>query len=400
MSTLGSRVWMCATLLLVTTVGAQTFPKSQLSVWNAQPDISAFERVENERLAAAQQAINQIVAVSGSRTIENTLAPFDEATRLLNTAGYFSSLMQQVHPDAAYRDHATAMTTKVSSAATALALNRDVYKALSSLDVSKADAATRYYVQRQLLEFRLAGVDKDDATREKIHKLQDRLTDDLSMFDRNISDDVRSVEVADVSELDGLPQDYIDSHKPGADGKIRITTNYPDLFPPMTFAKSDALRLRLWEAFESRAYPKNRDVLMDMMQTRYEIAKLIGYTSWADYSAADKMIVNGNNIAKFIKDLDATTRPLAQREFAILLAEKQKTDPGATQILGYESGHISELLRRSNYSFDSQSVRPYLPYNQVKKGIMDTASHPIPCQFPAGDGRPCMGPRGGDLGRD
>ncbi len=45
--------------------------------------------------------------------------------------------MQQVHPDAAYRDHATAMTTKVSGAQTALSLNRDVYKAMASLDVSK-----------------------------------------------------------------------------------------------------------------------------------------------------------------------------------------------------------------------------------------------------------------------
>jgi thimet oligopeptidase len=374
MSNLGSRVWMCVTMLFVTSVGAQTFPKSQPSVWSAKPDISAFEKVENDRLAAAQQAIDQIVAVKGSRTIENTLAPFDEATRQLNTAAYFSGLMQQLHPDAAYRDHATAMTTKVSSAATSLALNQDVYKALSSLDVSKTDAATRYYVKRQLLEFRLAGVDKDDATRDKIHKLQDRLTDALSKFDRNISDDVKTVEVADVSELEGLPQDYIDNHKPGADGKIHITTNYPDLFPPMTFAKSGARRQRLWDAFVSRAYPKNRDVLMDMMQTRYEIATLIGYSNWADYSAADKMIVNGNNIAKFIKDLDAATRPLAQREFASLLAEKRKTDPGATQIISYEAGYLSELLRRSNYRFDSQSVRPYLPYNQVKKGIMDTAA--------------------------
>jgi thimet oligopeptidase len=53
------------------------------------------------------------------------------------------------------------MTTKVRSAQTTLSLNRDVCQALASLDALKADAATRYYVQRQLLEFRLAGVDKD-----------------------------------------------------------------------------------------------------------------------------------------------------------------------------------------------------------------------------------------------
>jgi thimet oligopeptidase len=359
---------------LATAVAAQEMPKDQPPLWSAKPDVAAFEKTENDRLSAAQRAIDQIVAVQGSRTLENTLVPYDEAVRQLNSAVYFSTLMQQVHPDAEFRDHATGMTTKASSAQTALSLNRDVYHALSGLDLSNADPATRYYMQRQLLEFRLAGVGKDDATRAKLRKLQDQLTEDQSKFDRNISDDPRSVEVADAKELDGMPQDYIDNHKPGADGKIHITTNYPDLFPPLTFAKSDGLRRRLWEAFNTRAYPKNRDVLLDMMRTRHEIATLVGYSSWADYNSADKMIMNGGNIAKFIQALDATTRPVAQREFAMLLAEKRKTDPEATEIPDYDFFRISELVRRTQYDFDSQTVRPYLPYNQVKKGIMDTAA--------------------------
>jgi len=39
--------------------------------------------------------------------------------------------------------------------------------------------------------------------------------------------------------------------------------------------------------------PQNRDVLMNMLRTRYEIASALGYKSWADYNAADKMIGNG-----------------------------------------------------------------------------------------------------------
>src|SRR5271165_5712452 len=104
------------------------------------------------------------------------------------------------------------MTSKVGAAGAALALNQGVYKALAALDVSGADPATRYYVQRQLLEFHLAGVDKDDATREKLKKLRDQLSEDQSRFGRNISDDVKVIEIADASELDGMPQDYIDSH--------------------------------------------------------------------------------------------------------------------------------------------------------------------------------------------
>jgi len=355
-------------------VAAQEPPQNQPPVWSAKPGIAAFETVENGRIAAAQQAIDQIVAVKGPRTIENTLVPYDEATRQLNAAAYFADLVQKVNPDAAFRDRATAMFVKVSGLATSLSLNRDVYQALSALDVSKSDSATRYYVQRQLLEFRLAGVDKDDATRAKLKKLQDQLTEDQSMFDRNISDDQKTVMVASASELDGLPQDYIDNHKPGADGKIKITTNYPDLFPVLEYAKSDALRRSMWEAWNTRAYPKNREVLIDMMQTRYQIATLIGYSSWADYNAADKMMENGNNIAKFIADLNTAARPVAEREFAMLLAEKQKTDPKATEIHSYEGFRLGELVRRSQYDFNSERVRPYLPYPQVKKGVLDTAA--------------------------
>jgi thimet oligopeptidase len=75
-------------------------------LWGSKPDVTAFEKMENAHLAAAQHSIDQIVEVSGARTIENTLAPFDEATQQLNAASYFSGLMQQVHPDAAFRDSA------------------------------------------------------------------------------------------------------------------------------------------------------------------------------------------------------------------------------------------------------------------------------------------------------
>lgn len=372
MSRVASAVFLA--ILLAISSAAQTGPSSQATVWATRPDAAAFEKMVNDRLTAGQRSIDKIVAVKGARTIENALAPYDEALRQVNSGNYLANLMFQVHPDAAFRDRATAMTQKATAVLTALSLNRDVYQALASLDLSQADAPTRYYVQRQLLEFRLAGVDKDDATRARLKQLNDDLTGEVTLYERNIADDQRSVDVFNAAELEGLPQDYIDRHKPGADGKIRITTDYPDIFPVLKFGENQELRRRLYEQFDNRAYPKNRDLLQKMMQTRYEIATLLGYSSWADYNAADKMAVNGQNIANFIRDLDAAARPVAEREFAMLLAEKRKTDPGAKEIWEYESGYIREQLRRSQYNFDSQSVRPYLPYASVKKGIMDTAA--------------------------
>jgi thimet oligopeptidase len=369
---------LCALGLIITSaaaaVDAQDVLHTQPPIWSAKPDVTAFEKIENDRLDAAQRLIDKIVAVKGPRTIDNTLASYDEALSQINAAFYFSSLMEAVHPDAAFRDRATAMTRKVSVLQTALSLNRGVYQALAAIPVTHAEPATQYYLRRQLLEFRLAGVDKDDAARARLKVLNDQLTEETSAFERNINDAQTSVEVRDAAQLAGLPKDYIDGHKPDKNGVIHISTNYPDYIPAMNFATSDSLRSRLYLAFSTRAYPQNREMLMKMLRTRYDIASLLGYKSWADYNAADKMIGSGARIAEFIRDLDKAVRPIAEKEFQMLLAEKRKSEPQATTIGLQEKSYYQEQVRRSSFDFDSQSVRPYLPYARVEQGILDTAA--------------------------
>src|SRR5256885_16755379 len=90
-----------------------TVTVAQAPIWIGKPDIAAFEKIENDHLAAGQRAIDQVLAVKGARTIDNTLVPFDEIVRQYNSAGYLSGAMQQVHPDAKFRDAAGAMTAEI-----------------------------------------------------------------------------------------------------------------------------------------------------------------------------------------------------------------------------------------------------------------------------------------------
>jgi thimet oligopeptidase len=111
-----------------------------------------------------------------------------------------------------------------------------------------------------------------------------------------------------------------------------------------------------------------------MMRQRFEIASLLGYSSWADYNAAAKMTLNGKRIAEFIDAVDAAARPATEREYALLLAEKQKTDPSATQLYDYEVFYLTNQVKQSRYGFDSRLLRPYLPYAQTKQGLLDTTA--------------------------
>lgn len=367
-------ITMTIILSAVSTFGFFRTKSNDAPFWTGKPDAAAFEKTMDERLASAQLFLDRLLAVKGKRTIENTLTLYDEILIHLDTAGNQAGLMAIAHPDKSLREAAEKVTQKVSSFGTALSLNRGVYDALSALDLKATDAATRFYVERTLRDFRLSGVDKDEATRARITALRDELVLIGQDFDKNIRSDVRTVTINDVSELDGLPADYISRHKPDASGVITLTTDYPDALPIFTYAKSEDLRKRMYIAYNNRAYPQNIDVLNRLISRRFELANLLGYTTWADYITANKMIGNAKNASDFIDKIVTASEAKAKREYAALLARKQQDVPGSTVVNPWEKSYWSELLRRSDYNFDSQKVRPYFSYSNVKKGVLDVTS--------------------------
>ncbi len=342
-------------------------------LWSGAVDANSIEVGIDRQLARAQEAIDRLLAVKGKRTLKNTLAPFDEAVDELDSAAYQSQLVQAVHPQSAVRDAAQKMVQKVSAAQTALSLNQPVYRALTALDATKADPATRYYIERQLLEFRLSGVDRDAPTRSQIRALNDEITALGSKFHRNLVEDVPKV-VAQKSELDGLPSDFIARHAPASDGSITLTTEPPDVFPVMKFSNSAELRRRMYLAYTGRAYPRNEQVLAELLDKRADLAAVLKYANWADLNAADKMAQNARTIGEFIDRLDAASKPTAEREYQMMLEVARKQEPSLQVISGSDTAYWQERVRRAYFDFDSQAVRPYFPYDRVQQGILEIAS--------------------------
>ena len=268
---------ICTILFMTSFILAADRLPNDKPFWTAGLKDTKFAKIQNERLANAQAALDRMLAVKGKRTIENTLVPYNDAMIYLDAAGSEAGLMLQVHPEKDYRAAAEKLGQKISAFATDISLNRAIFDALVAMDLTDADAETKFYVEKLLREFRLAGVDKDDATRKKIKSLNDELVLIGQEFSRNIREDKDKIFADSVAELDGLPQDYINSHKPGPDGKIAITVEYPDSIPVLTYAKNEGLRKKMYFAYNNRAYPQNMAVLDKLASKSYELAKLLGY---------------------------------------------------------------------------------------------------------------------------
>jgi len=361
-----------AVMPLSATTPAAPGDAATLHAWEGGDDPQSLDRWVHTHLRQADAAIARVVAVKGAHTVANTLRPYDDALNELALASNQASVLYGVGATSELRDKAQALTQEANAAATALSLNQPVYRALAALP-APADPATRHYLEHTLLEYRLAGVDRDDATRAKIKALQDKITELGLAFERAVHDDVRTV-VAGKDQLEGLPPDYLAAHPADADGRVKISTDPPDAWPAEKFASNAQLRRDLFLAAGSVGYPANGATLRGLLTARAELAQLLGYATWADFAMADQMIGSPAHLREYLQKVDAASREPAAREEAALLAFAREREPALTQISAADTRYWQEQYRRARYSFDSQSVRPYFPYAAVERGVIATAS--------------------------
>jgi thimet oligopeptidase len=320
------------------------------------------------------QALRPQIIQSSARTIDEALDRYNQLLTAASASNALAGLMSEVHPDEAIRDAARECEQEVSKFYSALALDREMYDALAAVDVSAADADTQRFHAHTLRDYRRAGVDRPPEVRARLEKIDEELTKLSQAFSKTISEDVRAIEVDDPARLSGLPADFISSHPASAGGKIRITTDYPDYNPFMTYANDDALREQLYIAFRSRGDQGNEAVLRDILTLRAEKAGILGYGNWADYITADKMIGSGDRAAEFLERVQKLAAPRAREDYTELLRQLKTVTPAATTVSDWQKVWLENLVKRDRYEVDASVVRQYFPYERVLRGLLEITS--------------------------
>jgi thimet oligopeptidase len=348
----------------------------------------AFLAQSRKEVACAKQLLSSILEPRTERNAQGTLDPYNRLQLHLSNAANLSGLFSEVHPDAAMRSAAETATQEVSAFATELSLNQDLFRTLNAVPAASLEAADARWLRLTLRDFRRAGVDKDEQARSKLKELADRMVKLGQTFDRNIREDVRSIKV-DASQLEGLPQDYIAAHRPGPDGKVTITTDYPDFLPFRTYAEDGEARKALYVENLHRAYPVNEPVYRELLAARREQAALLGYAHWADYVTEDKMIRSGAAIQEFINKVARAASMRARADYQSLLERKRRDVAGAESVGSWESLFYEEKVKQEKFAFQSQAVRPYFEFNRTLKGLLDITARLFGLRYePANDASP------------
>src|SRR5690606_18775771 len=268
-----------------------------------------------------------------------------------------TSLYSNVYPNAAVRDAAQVCQQKFVALLGEISLSRPLFNHLVSLDTAGLNELDRRFGGKMLRDFRRSGDDTDEATRERIKALIEETNLIGQTFGKNILEDRRLLEVDSVDDLAGMPEDYIAARKTNDAGKLIISTDYPDYMPFMQYAHNDNLRYEMYKIFRQRAYPANKEVLLDLVRKRHESAQLLGYKNYAEYVTEDKMIKTPANAQTFIDRVFGLATPRAQAEYQVLLKRLQQDDPKATAVTDWQKMYVEQQVKKEQYEIDSQAIR-------------------------------------------
>ncbi len=359
-----------------------------------------------ELVAEARQTLAQ-VSVATEPSWENVVAPLarvhERLSRIFGVVGHLNAVVNTPELREAYN----AALAEVTRYYTELGLNRALYERYRQIAEQSESLSPE---QRRLLDcemrdFRLSGIELEGAARERYQAIQDRLAQASARFADNLLDAVNAFALdVPVAELAGVPEDVIAVARDKAQAaglaadQARLTLQAPCYVPVMQYADSRSLRERLYRAHATRASEEgdarfdNGPLIEEILALRQELARLLGYASYADYSLVPKMAQNPEEVERFILDMARRARPYAERDLAELRAFAA-AELGLAELEVWDLAWASEKLRQKRYDFSQEELRAYFPEPQVLAGLFRVIEtlyhvHIVPAEPPAGTWHP------------
>ena len=375
-------------------------PFSSILPEHVKPAIESLLDRNRERIASLLASLK---ASGETPTWASLVAPLEQWEDELSQAWSPVGHMNGVSNTDELREAYNACLPLLSLYSTELGQNVDLcnaYKALQASDEFETlNQQQKTTIEHALRDFRLAGVDLPQDKKERYSEISQRLSELTSKFSENVLDATQSwsKHITDKAELAGLPDSAVSllaqqALQRNLEGYV-VTLDFPSYLPIMTYADNRSLREEVYTAFVTRASDQgpdagkfdNTDNMNEILQLRYEMAQLLGFESYAEYSVASKMAESADQVLGFLNDLALKAKPQAQREFAELsqFANECQADGefGADELMPWDVTYFAEKLRQQRYSISQEDIRPYLPVDTVIKGMFETVSRLFGVQF-------------------
>jgi len=353
-------------------------------------DLPVFDQITPEQvvpcidilISEATSALQEVTKKDFPANWSKIASVLDVSTERLGRAwgaiNHLNSVADNPELRAAYNE----ALPKVTEFWTALGSNEDLYEKYKSINPQSLNPVQTQAHQKALRGFKLSGAELKGAQKDRFAQIQSRLSELSQKFSENVLDATDSwTYLASEEEMHGVPDDLKASTLKAAQDKglngYKLSLKMPCYFPVMQYAKSRALRERIYRAFVTRASDQsdqnarqfdNSSIIIEILKLRSEEAQLLGFSNYAELSLATKMADTPNQVIEFLYTLAKRAKPYAIRDV-------QELKRFANDVLDIEHPnawdwtYISEKLKEERYSFSEQELKAYFPATKVLAGL-------------------------------
>ena len=355
-------------------------------------DAIAAEHVEPaiDRLLAANRADLERLLAAADTTWDGLIGPLEELQDRLNKAWSPVNHLHAVRDSEALRAAYNACLPKLSAYYSELGQHQGLYRAYRRLadgpEYARLNPAQRKVIDDALRDFRLSGIALPPEQQTRYQDIMRELTQLAAKFAENVLDATQgwTKRVTDPAQMAGLPDSARalarqTAEQRGLEGWL-FTLELPSYLPVLNYADDRALRRELYGAYCTRASEQgpnagrwdNGPVMERILALRHELAELLGFRDYADYSLATKMADSSDQVLTFLGDLARRARPQAQQELDDLRAfAADQFDAG--ELEAWDIGYYAEKLRQHRHQLSQEEPRPYFPITRVLPGLFAVA---------------------------
>ncbi|WP_171405623.1 M3 family metallopeptidase [Acinetobacter sp. WCHAc010052] len=342
-----------------------------------------------QAIADGQAFLNDLQAVPDSIQQQlQTLEQIDTLENSMSEAWGILSHLNAVMNNAETRELYQALLPGLSEYYTQLGQHVPLYQTYQHVyDASLFDTlppAQQSAVKLALRDFKLSGVALEGAAKKRYAEISARLSQLSSDFSNHVLDSTQAFSLPlSEDQLKGLPQSSIELLKQyGQQRELNqpvATLDIPSYLAVMTYADNRELREQLYRAYTTRASDQaadlqfdNTPVMVEILSLRQEMAKLLGFDNYAEYSLASKMAPDVETVHQFLVDLAEHAKAPAEQEIAELKNSAQAD--GVEQLQPWDVSYYSEKLKIQKFNLSQEDLKPYFPAPKVIQGLFSVVN--------------------------
>lgn len=358
-------------------------------------NVVPFDRIENSfyeeavdsGIKLAEKEVDMIVRQRSVPTFENTIIALEKSGEMLNrTLSTFYPILS-ADGDEEMNEISLRIAPKLAEYGANISLNEALWKRIKhvydnreKLDLSAED---KMLLKKTYDSFARSGANLVGEDRDKYRKLTAELSELTLKFEQNTVKATAAYELwLTKDDLAGLPESSVEAaamaaKEKGKEGSYLITLQQPTYMAFMKYSSRRDLREKLYKDYNSQCAGDGFDniaLLRRISEVRLEIANLLGYKTYADYSLERTMAENPENVYNLLDRLRDAYMPAWDKELKELTRYAQKTEGKKFKLEYWDYSYYANKLKNEKYSYNEEELRPYFELNNVIDGVFGLAT--------------------------